>query len=509
MGLEGIVAKYKHGKYLEGTRSDYWLKIKSILTQDCVVIGFTPGEGNRKGYFGSQILAAYKEGRLRFVGHSGSGFGFALLGQLYEKLQEIRVEDCPIDDVPYVNRAPVWVIPEVVVEVKFNGWTRDGIMRAPIFLRVRDDKLPSECIVETPSEAKSAVQQAENAPDLPKQNATTMISNSGKIFWPATKEHRAFTKGDLVDYYDKVSRFILPHLKDRPISMSRYPDGILGKSFYQKDWTQETPYYVKTIEVFSESRNGIINYVLCNNKETLLWLANLGCIEMHPWYSRVLDYKACMAQAKKDRVEKSPAPLDEDICGLDTPDFVVFDLDPYIYSGNEKKGQEPEYNVKGFKAAVEVALHLKDLLNELGIKRYIKTSGKTGLHVFIPVSPAYSYDQTRAFAEVVGKILLQRHPKLVTMDWNTSKREGKVFFDYNQNVRGKTIAAALSVRPTLSASVSMPVDWKALSDVLPTDFTIENVPALLKRNGEPWKNILEKKQDLVKLLERVHSLKPK
>lgn len=347
MGLEGIVAKYKHGKYLEGTRSDNWLKIKSVLTQDCVVIGYTPGEGNREGYFGSLILAANKDDKLRFVGHSGSGFGFDVLGRLYEKLQEMKVDECPIDHVPYVNRTPIWVIPELVVEVKFNGWTRNGIMRAPIFLRVRDDKLPSECIIEQPEDAKSAVQQAERVADSPKQN--TAISNPGKIFWLETREHRALTKADLIDYYKKVSEFILPHLKTRPISMSRYPDGITGKSFYQKDWTQETPDFVKTIKVFSESRNGIINYVLCNNKETLLWLANLGCIEMHPWYSGVLDYSACMAQAKKDEIQKGPAPLDEDVCGLDTPDFVVFDLDPYIYSGNEKKGQEPEYNVRDSK----------------------------------------------------------------------------------------------------------------------------------------------------------------
>lgn len=502
LGLEGIVAKYKHAKYIQGTRSDSWLKIKSIQTQDCMVIGYTPGEGNREGYFGSLILAAYREGKPRFVGHSGSGFGLDQLASIYEKLSKIQVKVCPIDGIPYVNRTPVWVVPEIVVEVKFNGWTRDKIMRAPIFTRIRDDKPPSECIIEVSKDAESTVEQAEETAREPEQ---LEITNSDKVFWPATKEHRLLTKADLVQYYEDVSKFILPHLRDRPISMSRYPDGITGKSFYQKDWNQKTPDFVRTIQVFSETRNDTINYVICNNRETLGWLANLGCIEMHPWYSRVFDYKACTAQAKKGKVQ-GPAPLDEDICGLDTPDYVVFDLDPYIYSGKEKAGQEPEYNLQGFKAAVEVALNLKDLLDEIGIKGFVKTSGKTGLHIFIPLTPDYSYGQTRNFAQIIGKILLVRRSELITMDWNTSKREGKVFFDYNQNARGKTIASALSLRPSSSATVSMPVKWEELADIVPTDFTIETVSALLRSRGDAWKDILRYRQNIAVLLERVSSI---
>jgi bifunctional non-homologous end joining protein LigD len=503
MGLEGIVAKYKYGKYLQGIRSDNWLKIKSILTQDCVVIGYTPGEGNREDYFGSLILATYREGKLRFVGHSGSGFGFDQLASLYEKLQKLTVKDCPVDSILYVNRTPSWVIPELVVEVKFNGWTQDKIMRAPIFLRLRDDKPPFECVIETSREVKSTVEHVEATSP---ESVKVSLTNPEKVFWPATKEHRALTKRDLVDYYDKVSKFILPHLRDRPISMSRYPDGISGKSFYQKDWNQETPDYVKTVEVFSETKNDIIHYVVCNNKETLLWLANLGCIEMHPWYSQILDYEACTAQARKDKIDSGPAPLDEDICGLDTSDFIVFDLDPYIYSGNEKEGQEPEYNLRGFQAAVQVASNLKELLDELGIEGFVKTSGKTGLHVFIPLSPDYSYDQTRNFAHIIGKILMKQYPELITMDWNTSKRKDKVFFDYNQNAKGKTITSALSLRPNESATVSMPMTWSELSEVVPTDFTIETVPVRLKKYGDPWQEILQERQDIASLLERVSSM---
>lgn len=310
---------------------------------------------------------------------------------------------------------------------------------------------------------------------------------------------KGLTKADLIEYYDKVSKYILPHLRNRPLSLKRYPDGITGKTFYHKNWIQEKPDYAKTIQVFSESKKDIINYLICNNKQTLLWLANLGCIEMHSWYSRVHDFNACNSTANCS----DPTALNEQKCGLDTPDFVVFDLDPYIYSGKEKEGEEPEYNVKGFKATVDIALDLKDLLGELHIKSYVKTSGKTGVHVFIPVAPIYGYNQTRTFAEIIGKMLSQRNPGKITMEWNSSKRKGKVFFDYNQNSKGKTLASIFSVRPTKSASVSMPVEWSELSDVQPADFTLINVPEIISAKGvNAWSTLYQNKQDLLKMIQR-------
>jgi bifunctional non-homologous end joining protein LigD len=329
------------------------------------------------------------------------------------------------------------------------------------------------------------------------------FSNRNKVFWPARRGSKQLTKGDLIDYYDRVSDHILPHLRNRPLSLSRYPDGILGKSFYHKNWSQDKPDYVQTIRVFSESRGDTINYVMCNNRETLLWLANLGCIEAHPWYSQVRDFAACTKIAAKSRAYESA--LDDDRCGLGTPDFIVFDLDPYIYSGKEK-GAEPEYNIKGFRAAVDIALLLKDLLHGLGIKSYVKTSGKTGLHVFVPVAPLYSYEQTRDFARVVGQILLHRSPGKITMDWNTSKRKGKVFFDYNQNAKGKTVASAYSVRPTLSATISMPLKWDDLEGVRPTDFTMADYPGVLKKKNDPWRNIGDVKQDIGGILAQASEL---
>jgi bifunctional non-homologous end joining protein LigD len=524
--LEGIVAKNKHSKYHQGVRSSAWLKIKGILTQDCIVIGYTKGEGNRQDYFGSLILAAYdNRGKLHFVGHSGSGFGFDQLKETLIVMQRLKTRNnfCPVDSVPYTNSKPTWLRPELVAEVKFSGWTQDLIMRAPIFLRFRYDKQPTECLLEV--EEQQLPQQEIHQEDIiignrgsKKQGETeekgyTMssssfssssselkFSNLDKVYWPSTgRLKKELTKGDLIEYYDKVSKYILPHLENRPLSLKRYPDGITGKSFYHKNWIQEKPDFAKTIQVFSESKNGIINYLICNNKETLLWLANLGCIEMHSWYSRVYDFNACNSTVNSS----NPAPLDEQNCVLDTPDFVVFDLDPYIYSGKEKEGEEPEYNVKGFKATVDVALDLKDLLGELHIDSYVKTSGKTGLHVFIPVAPIYSYNQTRTFAEVIGKMLSRRNPGKITMEWNSSNRKGKVFFDYNQNAKGKTLASIFSVRPTVSASVSMPVEWRKLSDIQPADFTLVNVPGILStKGGNAWNSVYQKKQDLLKMIQQ-------
>jgi bifunctional non-homologous end joining protein LigD len=515
IGLEGLIAKNKLGKYVQGIRSRNWLKIKHIKTQDCVVIGYTRGEGNRKNYFGSLLLAVNDaEGKLQFVGHTGSGFNFQQLQQIYEKLKKIRIEQCPINYVPYTNRKPIWIKPELVVEIKFSNWTSEKIMRTPIFLRFREDKMPKECLLEMEKYTKSIIKVETSKVETSKvekytdyysienrnNNIYSSFSNLDKIFWDKTTNHHQLTKKDLIEYYEKISKYILPYLKDRPLSLNRYPNGIKGKSFYHKNWNQnDKPSYVQMAKVYSESReDNIINYIICNNKETLLWLTNLGCIEMHPWYSRIIDFDACK---QKDDI------LNNEKCGLNFPDFIIFDLDPYIYSGNEIKDQEPEYNFKAFQATVDVAFNLKELFDDLNIESYVKTSGKTGLHIFIPIVNLYTYEQTRSFAEIIGKILTRRYPGKITMDWNTIKRTGKVFFDYNQNARGKTIASIFSPRPTDLATVSVPIKWENLANVIPTDFTILNVPDIMdKQIPNPWINILKKKQNLNKTLENVKEI---
>jgi len=521
MNLEGIVAKHKSSKYLQGTRAKGWLKIKRIKAQDCVVIGYTRGEGNRENYFGSLLLAVYYGKKLRFVGHTGSGFDFDLLNEIYSKLQQMKIEKCPVDYIPYTNREATWITPELVAAVKFNDWTQEKSMRAPIFVGFREDKKPEECILEEERSAKELIskdneenkrqeeQQQEKPSIIPKAaeilsyngssiTTTTLssFSNLDKVFWNESEHHPQLTKNDLIEYYNKISEYLLPYLKDRPLSLSRYPDGIMGKHFYHKNWDKEKPDFVQTVKVYSKSKGSIVNYILCNNKDTLLWLANLGCIEIHPWYSRVNDFDSCRNNT-----------VDEEKCGLNTPDFMVFDLDPYIYSGKEKKGEkEPEYNIKAFKATVDVAYDLQDLFDELKIRSYVKTSGKTGLHIFVPVVLVYTHEQIRAFAEIIGKILRARHAQKITMDWDTRKRAGKVFFDYNQNAMGKTIASIFSVRPINSAAVSMPVRWKDLSDLFPTDFTILNAFDIIKKSDDSWKEILQQKQDINKILEEISEI---
>ena len=507
--LEGIVAKHRGSIYREGVRSRDWLKIKNTKTQDCVIIGYTEGLGSRASHFGSLVLAVYSasEKELKFAGHVGTGFNEQTLMEIYSKLKELETKLRPVHTVPYLNRATKWLKPVLVAEVKFDEWTPDRILRAPVFMRLREDKKPEECLVEADNPIKDLSQvgndpkhtnhnvQDRQEKQKPNHADKVVITNSNKVYWKATKSHRAFLKADLIEYYEKISDDILPYLENRPLSLSRYPNGITGKSFYQKDWDQKKPDFVTTAKIHSEHRRDSINYIICNNKETLLWVANLGCIEMHPWYSRINDFRSCNSSTK----------LYEEKCGLNFPDFIVFDLDPYIYSGKEKKGEEPQYNVAGFKASVDIAHELKDIFKELRIKSYLKTSGRSGIHIYVPVANIYTYEQTKSFAETVAKIMATRFPKKVTLEWSTSKRKGKVFFDYNQNARGKTIASVYSLRPTADANVSMPISWDKIDDILPTDFTIINSPNIIHKH-DAWQGILSDRQDLGKLISQAQQV---
>jgi len=510
LNLEGIVAKHKNSVYREGTRSRDWLKIKNTKTQDCVIIGYTKGLGSRIRHFGSLVLAVYssRERKLKFAGHAGTGFNDETLSELFLRLKEFEVNTRPVDKVPYVNRETTWLRPVLVAEVKFDEWTRDGILRAPVFLRLRIDKKPEECIVEADNPSKtlsevgkhvkhSRVNRVSNSHNSQHTGITNLqVTNPDKVYWKGTKNHPDYLKRDLISYYEKINDAILPHLRDRPLSLSRYPNGIYGKSFYQKDWDQNKPEFVRIAKIHSEHRGDSINYIVCNNKETLVWVANLGCIEMHPWYSRINDFESCDTSTL----------LFEEKCGLNFPDFIVFDLDPYIYSGKERKDEEPQYNIAGFEASVDLAQDLKELLSELKINSYLKTSGKSGLHIYVPILNIYSYEQTKSLAEVIAKTMFTRYPKKVTLEWRTSKRKGKVFFDYNQNARGKTIASLYSIRPTQDATVSMPIEWKKIDEILPTDFTILSAPEVIKNSRNAWNGILSDKQDIGKLISQAHEI---
>lgn len=323
------------------------------------------------------------------------------------------------------------------------------------------------------------------------------VTNLDKVLWPGTGREGSVTKRDLLRYMTRVSPWLLPHLAGRPLFVTRYPDGVAGKSFYQKHW-DNAPGFARNISIYSSHNEGDGDYLICENLATLLWLSQMAGLELHPWFSRV-DPKPD-ARGKSRKFSGSEAELDRSV--LNYPDFVVFDLDPYEYSGREGKGEEPELHRRAFNRTRELALRLRDLLGKLGLDLFVKTSGRTGLHLYLPVVRKFDYDAVRAIAETIGQYALQQWPDEVTLQWAVERRTGKIFFDYNQNSRGKSLAAIFSPRRHPLGTVSMPLDWTQLEDAYPTDFTIHTAPDLLEQRGDPWAGILDAKQDLAGLLEK-------
>ncbi|HEU5305196.1 MAG TPA: hypothetical protein VFU40_11170 [Gemmatimonadales bacterium] len=323
------------------------------------------------------------------------------------------------------------------------------------------------------------------------------VTNLEKALWPRTGRSPGFTKRDLLQYMTRVSPWLLPHLAGRPLFVTRYPDGIAGKSFYQKHW-DDPPEFVRTISIYSSHNEGDSDYVIADNLSTLLWLAQMAGLELHPWFSRVNG--GADARGRGRRFAGSEATLDRSV--LNYPDFVVLDLDPYQYSGREGKGEEPELHREAFKRTRELALRLRELLAGLDLETFVKTSGRTGLHLYLPIVRKFDYDTVRSIAETIGRYALQQWPGDVTLEWAVERRTGKIFFDYNQNVRGKSLASIFSPRRHPLGTVSMPVRWERLEEIYPTDFTIRTAPDYLQEFGDPWADILSSKHDLAALLEQ-------
>jgi bifunctional non-homologous end joining protein LigD len=524
LGLEGIVAKRKDSAYDSGRRSPHWLKMKNVQTDDFLIGGFTAGLGGRADTLGSLLLGrpTDEKGKLRYVGHVGSGFNDASLRDVLAQLEPLRRQTSPfVNDVPSKGRwsrkdrgAPKWVEPKLVAEVKYAEITRDDILRAPVFLRLRDDLDPSD------AESKPVIAAPESkAPPKPtvdpfkasrdvleqlreKKQAFTVfvgefevkLTNLEKPLWPARGRSKPVTKRDLAQYFMGVSPWLLPHLRDRPITLVRYPNGLDGQHFYQRHSEHALPPFVDAVMAYSDHGGGDREYLMCNNLATLLWLAQMGTLEIHPWYSR--------AELQPDALD---LPLlahgsDEivDASVLNYPDFLVFDLDPYQYSGKEAAGAEPELHKVGFAGARQVALWLKELLDSMQLPSYVKTTGKTGLHIFVPIVRNMPYEQTHALCQALSQHLATAHPEEVTVEWAVNKRRGKVFADYNQNVRSKTLASLLSPRAMAEAAVSMPVTWDELDSgkIYPTQFTVRTALERLERVGDPWADIIESKVDL-------------
>ena len=516
LGLEGIVAKRLDSPYESGARSGSWLKIKAQKEQEFVVCGYLPGHGHRASSFGALVLGYYEGTKLKYAGTVGSGFRDSDLSLLRGRLIDLTVDVSPFE-VPIARQAekPKWVRPVLVIRVKFASWTRAGVLRAPVFLGTRTDidaqAVVRERAVEPHLEPTSGTdgkndlvaslcEQLADKRDrlvLRVGEESIALTNLNKVLWPAKGRRAAMTKRDLIRYLVIVSPHMLPHLKDRPMNLARYPDGIEKAGFYQKHWSTELPPYVSSIRLYSADNHADQDYVMVNNLATLVWLGQLAALELHPWLSRVVSHPD--ASALPDVFTGSEDAIDSSV--LNYPDFMIFDLDPYIYSGKEGPRQEPELNRKGFERVREVAFALKDVLEELSLKSFIKTSGKTGLHIYVCIMRHYSYDFIRRACGTIGQFLSVSVPGAITLDRVVERRTDKIFFDHNQNGRGRTLAAPYSPRPTGLATVSAPITWEELASVYPTDFTLATLPGRLAKVGDLWQGILEEKHDLRPIFE--------
>lgn len=494
--LEGIMAKKAENTYVTGVRTKDWLKIKHTHTREAIICGYTEPRKSRK-HFGALILGEYKNKKLHYIGHTGTGFTDKKLKEMWNMMQKLVAPTSPFDKKVPVNSPVTWVKPVVVCEIKFSEITRDGILRHPVFLRWRDDKKPSEvkpdaAPVEVPEEKsagkKTAMKEKKNgsataskaskntkAPKVsakkeePEEggkknrivtanNHKVELSNVDKVYWP----EEGFTKGDMLNYYERMADYILPYLKDRPISMRRQPNGIKDGGFFQKDAGDIAPSWMKVAPVYSESNDKIIKYLLCNNKASLLFIANLGSIEMNPWNSRVQK--------------------------LDNPDWLVMDIDP-----SDKNT---------FDEVIETAQVVRQILEKIKVPSYCKTSGASGLHVYIPLGAKYSYDQVKDFGNIVAMLVTEELPDTTTLVRSLSKRaDNKIYVDYLQNRRGQTLATAYSLRPKPGATVSTPLEWKEVKPGLhPSQFHIHNIEERVKKKGDLFSEVLGKGIDLSKAL---------
>ena len=510
LGLEGLIAKKADAPY-RGGRSDLWLKIKTEKTADFVIVGYTAPKRGRSG-FGALQLADRVGGRLTYAGRAGTGFNDKLLGELRSTLDEM-VRDTPPCEGPTIangaeplpasaipeTKTTTWVEPRLVCEVRYREWTPDGLLRHPAFLRMRDDKSPEDCerqgwlaqagepedaphsaiAMGTPrDETGDATADPEqgretaSADAMPDESSprggmeverTIAFSNLTKIYWPG----EGYTKGDLIEYYRAIAPRLLPYLRDRPLVMTRFPDGIDGKSFYQKDAPEFAPSWIRTVPVWSEDTQREIRYFVCDDVESLLYVANLGSIPLHIWASRV--------------------------GSLELPDWCVIDLDPK---------EAP------FSDVVRTAQVLHRICQSLGLPDYVKTTGKTGLHILLPLGRRCTYAQSRTLGELLARLVLRELHDIATITRHVSRRGDKVYLDYLQNRHGQTIVAPFSVRPLPGATVSMPIRWDEVNaDLDPRDFTIRNAGERLDRLGaDPVSPVLESLPDLGAVLQRLAAL---
>jgi bifunctional non-homologous end joining protein LigD len=463
MGLEGIVAKQADSPYKSG-RSESWLKVRADRTGDFVVVGFTAPRGSRGG-FGALHLGGYRDGNLVYVGRAGSGFTAQQLKEVADRLEQLATQRPAFEGPVPAEKESRWVTPELVAEVRYKEITGDGLLRQPVFLRFRDDKRAEECVI--PGSGEWGVVRDGGEPEVavrPSEPLSTphspQFTNLNKVFWP----DEGYTKGDLIEFYRSVSQWMLPYLTERPLVLTRYPDGINGKSFFQKDAPAYAQDFVRTVTIWSEDSQRELDYFVCDTEASLLYIANMGAILLHVWSSRV--------------------------ASLETPDWCILDLDP---------------KDAPFTDVVTVAKEVKSLCDDIGLPTGIKTSGSTGLHVLIPLGRQCTYEQSRTLAGLLARVIAARLPEIATVTRQVQKRGGKVYLDYVQNGHGRLLVAPFSVRPLPGAPVSTPMAWPEVTPALDIHaFTIRTVPARMKRlKGDPLLPVLGETPDLVEALARL------
>lgn len=459
-GLEGLLAKRASSCY-EPKRSSEWLKIKIVNQQEFVIGGFTEPQGDRS-YFGALVLGVYEDSKLNWVGNVGTGFDQKTLAFLYSRLEPLVTTKCPFAVRPKPDRGMTWVRPELLAQVKFTQWTQDKRLRAPVYLGLREDVKPEQATREGAAEAREFLADVKEA-TCEIDGRSLKFTNLKKVYYP----EEGYAKRDVINYYDAVSSLILPHLKDRPLSLKRYPNGIKEEFFFQKHAAETFAPWLRTELIDSDRNEAPINYVFAQDRASLLYLTNLGCIDQNPWMSRS--------------------------GSLDNPDFVLIDLDP----------QECPFD-----KIVEAALLVKGVLDEIGMEGYPKTTGGDGMHVYIPVEPEYTYQQTRTFAEVIARIVTRRKPELFTTPRSVSKRErNRVYFDWAQNAKSKTIAAPYVLRAYNVAPVATPLEWSEVrAELHPAQFNISNVRVRFREKGDLFEGVLQRPQRIEKALGKLEKL---
>ena len=464
-GLEGIIAKRANSKY-ESRRGPDWIKVKAVNEQEFVIGGFTSGE---RQYFGSLVLGVYENGALKHAGQVGTVFNDRSIKEIYDRLAPLITTRSPFAAAikNRLGRDVTWVKPELVASIKYLEFTPEGLLRAPVFIGLRTDKPAAQVVREDQPEAEPQ-SRGELLSDVPEATLTIdghalKFTNLRKVWYPKD----GITKREVINYYDSIADLILPHLRDRPLSLKRYPNGIHEDYFFQKNAADKTPDWIRLEPIDSEHRGEPIHYIVANDRATLLYLANLACIDQNPWMSR--------------------------IGTLENPDFVLIDLDPLECP---------------FDKIVEAALLVRKRLETLELEGYPKTTGGDGMHVYVPLEPVYSYEQVRSFCEILSILVQSDNPDLFTTPRAVAKRKkGKVYFDYLQISTGKTIAGPYVLRAYDGGPVSTPLRWSEVKTGLtPDQFTIRNARARFDRVGDLFAGVLTKKQRIEGALEKLSSL---